>query len=370
MTKNTVVVASVSARPYVQSLSEAGYQVIAIDCFKDVEIQCIAKQSYYLTLNNGGFDGVGLERILRQIDWQSVMGFVYGSGFDAAPDLLDLVATYTVILGNTSEVCKKLKSAPSFFDLMRSLGIVFPAVCYQALTDAHDWLEKRIDGAGGVHIHAASVGITPKQNFYYQKRCDGIPVSVLFLADGKRAKIVGFNRLYIDGDAHTPYRFGGAVSNIVLPSIVQKKFAAYVGAITQAVGLRGLNSLDAILLDDELYVLEINPRLSATIALYQPFSTDRQQSVLAWHIAAAQGNMPEVSVFPHAMAQRIIYAIEDVDIDANIEWPAWVSDIPATGSNIKIGAPICSVTASADSSEAAEALVTARSESLRQLVNK
>ena len=358
MSKNTILVASVCARPYVISLLQAGYQVFAIDAFKDYEIQELTKYCYQVKLNDGGFDGLAFKSILSQIDWSEVIGFVYGSGFESAPELLNEVARYTKVLGNQASVCQRVKSIPIFFELLSDLNLAYPTVSYQALQDNHAWLEKSITGSGGLHIQMANAHVAPKTGCYYQQWQAGESVSVLFLADGKSAQLIGFNQQFVAASKAQPYRFGGAVSHLSLVKELQQQLLNAISCVTQALGLIGLNSLDVIVDHEKVYVLEINPRLSATIALYE--ASHPKQSLLAWHIAACNGDMPPVEVAKHSMACAILYAEQRTQISANFIWPAWVVDIPEAGVVIEVDAPICTVTAMDKHHDAANELLKNR----------
>ncbi len=358
MATSTIVVASVNARPYVQSLVRAGYDVIAIDIFKDYEIQLLAKQSYQVTLYNGAVNAVSFKSVLAQIDWQYVDGFVYGSGFEAVPELLDLVKSYTQLLGNTVQAVGSLKRLPNYFELLQQCQISYPAIQVSKLADASGWIEKQIAGSGGMHIRLAKQGQLPQKNGYFQQQMTGEPISVLFLADGNNTQLIGFNKQYLAPNDEFPYRYGGAVSNVLLPQKVQEILIKVMQTLTNRLGLRGLNSLDAIFEHENVWVLEVNPRLSATVGLYEAKS--QHESLLAWHIASCHGQMPEISLKSQSKATAILYAEQALHIAEDFVWPDWVSDIPVKGSKIALDAPVCSVLAEARTALLAEDLLKER----------
>lgn len=358
MPKTKVVIASVCARPYVVSLRQAGYEVIAIDVFKDIEIQKLTNDCYQVKLSNDGFDELAFKAVLNQIDWSEVIGFVYGSGFESVPELLNEVARYTQLLGNQASVCQQVKSIPTFFDELASLNLAYPIVSYQAIQNKQTWLEKSITGSGGVHIQMANAHVAPNAGCYYQQWQAGESISVLFLADGKNAQLIGFNQQFLAASEAQPYRFGGAVSHVSLANEVQQQLLHAISCITQAFGLVGLNSLDVIVDHKKVYVLEINPRLSATIALYE--ARQPKQSLVAWHIAACYGDMPPVELAQHSMACAVLYADQRMRVSTDFAWPAWVVDIPQAGEVIEVGAPICTIMAKGEHHVAAKGLLQHR----------
>jgi predicted ATP-grasp superfamily ATP-dependent carboligase len=137
----------------------------------------------------------------------------------------------------------------------------------------------------------------------------------------------------------------------------QQRIARLLDDLVQASGLVGLNGLDFILADETPFVLEINPRPTATIDLYD---ADVEGGLLALHLRACGGEMPEIPGARLARAHAIVYAGVALRVPVGIEWPEWCTDLPEGGSAIPVGAPVCSVHAQAATSAEAHELVLAR----------
>jgi predicted ATP-grasp superfamily ATP-dependent carboligase len=170
-----------------------------------------------------------------------------------------------------------------------------------------------------------------------------------------------------------PYRYGGAVSQIDLTASVQDQLLKAAQQLTAEFSLLGLNSLDAVLQDGVAYVLEINPRLSASVGLYE--TVDGEMSLLAMHVAACKQaqtyTLPSsVAVKSGSVAQAVIYSELPLSIPANFIWPDWVQDCPSPQSSIQMhaGEPICTVLASADKADAAKQLLAIRVKMLNNLL--
>ena len=204
---------------------------------------------------------------------------------------------------------------------------------------------------------------------YFQQYIEGRPVSLLFLAHGDAIEVIGFNELWLNPKVDQPFRYGGAVSNIELEQGIQQQLIDAATKLTYKLGLLGLNSLDAVINVDIAYVLEINPRLSATFDLYEADLFKR-------HVQAIKKQTVKASFISQkksAQAQAIVYAIEDTIIELSFHWPEWVTDIPVmkySAITIKSGEPICSVLASAKDAETAKQLVMARVKMLVWTFNK
>lgn len=362
-----LAIAATSARGYAQAAVSSGYEAVTLDAFADADTQRIARQAFKLRTHGQGVDAEDFKRILAQINLDDVDGFLYGSLFDAQPDLLSWVAARVPLIGNAPAVLEQAKGF-GFFKLLDVLNITHPEVRLDVPEDAAGWLSKKLGGSGGIHIKSANLAKAGgySQKTYYQKKMAGKPVSMLFVADGKMAQSIGFNQQFVAPFADTPFRFAGAVGGIDLPAQAQQQFCHAAQQLTAAMGLRGINSLDAILDGEALWILELNPRLSATFHLYPNLFTA--------HMQGCTGDLTGFSLQQApAKAQLILYADGAVEIPIDFAWPDWVADIPSVADkvcSVKIAhnGPICTVLAEAESAGSAHALVLQRAQKLREMI--
>jgi len=364
-----VIIAAVSARPYVQAARAAGYDVIAIDAFADVDTQSAAVEAYSVPYGQNGFDAARFAACLDSIDCSDVVGLAYASGFDGAAELLETIGRKVPLIGNSPKVVRNLKRPLQFFTLLGVLRVPYPEVSFKPLENASGWLYKQCGGSGGVHIRKAlplsSIG--PQAGYYFQREVAGVPVSLLFAADGMQIKVVGFNRQWVSPSPAMPYRYGGAVSHADLPETVRQQLIYAAQQLTLAVGLRGLNSVDAIMDGDQVMVLEINPRLSATFDLYQTADCN----LFDLHLRACARDISDWPPIPkRAKAHYIVYAPCNLELPDSAEWPDWVADIPPPGSVVGVDSPLCTLFAEADSAEAAQQLVMLRAQALLSLIGQ
>lgn len=303
-----------------------------------------------------GESGFDADDLLAHLELLPPSPVLYGSGFEQQPELLGKIAVRHQLIGNSPEIVARIKNPSSFFDLLGMLQISYPATRLTPPDDKTGWLIKRSGGAGGTHIRREGVSASGE---YYQQEITGESVSVLFLADGKSARIVGFNQQWLAPESGLPFCYGGAVSRASVPPEAKAGMNLALQAIVEHTGLRGLNSMDCMLIGNMFFVLEINPRLSASFGLYDgPW-------LLREHLQACEGHLwfGDVPEFP-AQAHKIIFAPADFIIPSNMSWPTWVSDIPEAGSIIKAGQPVCSVLASAADAASARKTVFARGQQL------
>ena len=107
--KQTIIIAAISSRAYVQAAFAAGFDVIAIDAFADVDTQAQCKQVFQLAVKNGQFDAQQLIATLNKIDLNHCLnlclGLCFGAGFEAQPDLLSAICERIPLLGNALTNC-------------------------------------------------------------------------------------------------------------------------------------------------------------------------------------------------------------------------------------------------------------------------
>ena len=375
--KQTIIIVAISSRAYVQAALEAGFDVIAINAFADVDTQAKCKQLFQVDVQNGQFDAQQLIATLNKIDLSHCLdlclGLCFGAGFEAQPDLLARISERIPLLGNTTQTVAACKNPQLLAEFCANNHIAIPVIQFTRPINTSGWLQKYIGGSGGAHIKpvlpmdksALSLEILNNHVVYYQKVQAGIPYSCLFLAHQKNSLVIGFNEQWCTPssipNSFLPYRFGGAVSHAELNEQVKKSISECVSKATVFFGLNGMNSCDFLLHDNAIYLLEINPRLSATMGLY----TCKKGNLLTAHVQACEGNLlrwPVVEKQAHAM--QIVYANNIAYVPVDMDWPDWVSDIPQPNSEIPAGAPICTVVADARTAKLAKQKVLQRAASL------
>lgn len=303
---------------------------------------------------------------------------MYGSGFEAQPELLERLSARLPLIGNAAHVVGSLKSPASFFAALQQLGIRHPKVCSMLPDgDADAYLVKFAGGCGGTHISPACAGQQLMDSHYYQQKLSGRAVSLLFLADGHDIELVGFNEQWLNPSAKCPYRYGGAAGHAALAQDTGQQLVDAARKLTDAFGLLGLNSLDGIVEDDgagteSVSVLELNPRLSATVDLY----ADTDVSWVGRHIQVCRREAGlEQAAVPQAPRQSkahgIVYAVHDINLPSTVSWPAWVADMPGFDAGtkaVRAGEPVCSVFAYADSADEAKKMAQHRVELIQNLL--
>lgn len=349
-----------SGRALAASAARAGYDCDVIDAFADTDTRVSARRVW----SADSFDIPTLTPLLEDW-WRSSHGtasppslILPGSGFEAKPAVLSWLDRYGTVAGNTAAVVSRFKDPAQFFPLLDRFGIAHPHVSLLPVTMAGDWLSKPIGGEGGVGIRPWSPDEPLPAGRYLQQRGSGQAVSVVFLADGRRVRVIGFNRCLTMGQLNgdpADYRFAGAVT-WQAPARLQTLAAEALHKLVRATGLRGLGGMDVLWQDDTMSVLEVNPRPPASFELHEA-AHENGGSLVAAHLSACAGVLSERLLAAAVRQQgvsgkQVVYCDEPVYIPAGFPWPAWTADRPAAGSRLEANTPLCTIRARAETNAA------------------
>ncbi len=357
-----LIVAS-SGRALAASAARRGLPVVVLDLYNDLDTRGLSLASRAVAGRSGRFDSRRLLAAAAELcPVQRCAGLICGSGFEARTGLLKKLAEGRTLFGNRPDTVALVKDPARFFALLDRLRIAHPAVTLEPPRDPDGWLVKRAGAAGGSHVRHAGKRHRARAHRYFQRLSSGRVLSVLFAADGARARVIGFNEQWTAGVPWcAPYCYGGAVTCTDLPQGIATTIAQALDRLVAATGLVGVNGLDFILDGDRLFVLEVNPRPTATIDLYD---ADVEAGVVALHLRACRGDLPAAPALSRTRAHAIVYAATALRVPASVSWPSWCTDLPEAGSLIPVGAPVCSVHCEAGTARQARRLLQARREQI------
>jgi predicted ATP-grasp superfamily ATP-dependent carboligase len=358
------LIAAISGRALAASARRGRFRPVVLDCFADRDTRALAGTWRAVpAANTLQFDRRALLEAANALAPGAPL--LPGSGFEGRPALLARLAAGRELLGNPPEVVRAVKDPWRLFPQFDALGIPHPEVRQDLPAEPGGWLVKRAGGAGGTHIRAAGAG-PRRAGDYFQRLEPGLPMSALFLADGRRALILGFNQQWAGaGRAGLPYLFGGAVSRVSLPGRLARHIAGRVDALVAATGLVGLNGLDFLLEGERWSALEINPRPTATMELYD---ADYELGLVHQHIEAARRALPRVARPGPSRAQLVLHARSAWQVEPTFDFPAWCCDIPNPHTAIRPGDPVCTVLAEGAYPVEARNLVEERGRQLERMI--
>jgi len=339
----TILIVAASGRMLAQAAKKAGIKPLVIDLFADLDTQNYVEDFRQVK----SLAEQDLESAVDYfVEHYAVVHVIYGSGFECYPESLRYLNSRLIMLGNELDVFASQLDKQAFFSSLGQLNIPYPEVVFRAPDCAEGWLIKPMQGQGGIGIKHYHFDNEVKTPVYWQRFQAGTPHSVLFLADGQQVQIIGFNTQWpVRLSEIQEFVFSGLINNADLPDERKEEITDWLKQIVPLFKLKGLNSLDFIHADDCNYVLEINPRPSASMQLYD-------QDLLRRHIQACVGatsvaqspEMGRIKPSPQS-GYQVVYAEHDLIIPDQFEWPDWCMDLPKSGDMCRTGQPICSIIA-------------------------
>ncbi|KKM08940.1 hypothetical protein SY88_20980 [Clostridiales bacterium PH28_bin88] len=346
-----------TARALAEAAAAAGYDAVSLDYFGDYDLQRLIP-AYSLRRDWGtGYSAENLWRASERLNWEAA---VYASDLENHPPVVARLAGKGRLLGNgPGELAvrdrRRLQAA-----LGRG-GILFPRSTSRLPESGGDrWLVKPEKSGGGRGVAFWQPGQPVPPGAYWQRFIPGTPVSAAFVANGAECVVLGVTEQFSGGEEKGGFAYRGNVVPFLPPEKAERaallaavrRFAAF---LTREFGLKGLNGMDLIYHEQRLYLLEVNPRYSASMELlaraYRPH-------LFRDHVdACLTGRLPrfyleEYWEHPPFYGKRVVYARcrVRVPVRREAEWRrAGVRDIPRGGERIPPGSPVCTVLAAADS---------------------
>jgi predicted ATP-grasp superfamily ATP-dependent carboligase len=340
--------------------ANAGYRPQVFDLFGDTDTFSAAAAVHVVDALPGlQFDPDAVMAAVRAISVEhGDMPLVWGAGLEQQPNLLYVLQQYFEVAGCSAETLFKIVDPYAFGRALDTLEIPHPRVRSRHPGNGGRWLVKTMGGCGGAHVREADNTIHHGQREYLQGFEDGASMSVVFIADQEGVQVLGFlEHLSLQPDPGSPFRYGGAVVSPRLKAGVRERVGDHARRLGAYFQLKGLCGVDFVLgADDEVTIVELNPRPTATSALL----TSPGQTFAAHMAACLHGRRLYSKISCDSGAHAVVYAHIPAVVADDIQWPAWVADRPRAGTSFNIGDPLCSISAVANTPAAARRLLEKR----------
>jgi len=338
-----VLIFAQSGRYLAQSATQAGYRVWVADCFGDQDTLAIAERWQPIP-DISTSSSEQILTVLSQLSGGEECTLICGSGIESVYSMLNYLPSHIQLIGNAAKTIHTIKTPPLFFNMLAKLGVAYPETLFKLpVSNQENYIAKSSSGIGGTHIKTTKNAL-PLDHDYFQRLVIGLSGSALFSANGEKAELISINKQYLNPSNQSPFRLG----SIETPWNIERKYQfqlnTTINKITKEVGLLGLNSIDFILSqENELLILEINPRPSASMEL-SPIP------LFQHHIDSSLGQPSTLNIthIKTLSSLRTVYAQKNVSVPSTMKWPATCHDLPNVGTVIKQGSPICTTHVKAD----------------------
>ncbi len=272
--------------------------------------------------------------------------------------------------GNDASVIAKARAPVVVEELLRVNGIPCPQVCLSPpdLNLGKQWLVKPVHSAGGTGIRVwrgVQNAARSNKQVYFQEYVEGQSCAAVYLGDGQSARLLGVTRQLVGEHwSHAgPFQYCGSIGPLALGNLTHQKFERMGTVLARGCGLRGLFGVDCILCEDVPWLMEINPRYTASVEVLE-YATGLP--ALGLHRQIFDSGAPTPS-FPARILPRkiigkaILFAKAPLVFPLQGPWSRALSspvpisempsyaDIPQAGQPIETGRPILTFFSRADS---------------------
>ena len=330
-----VLVIGYSTRYIACSGKRAGYDMYSIDHFDDIDLRRCS--DVFLLGEN-----IPSEKEIQdyiddlKIEFDAI---ILGSGVERAK-------LSGLILNNKNEVMWHVTDKSWLSDKLKRLNILHPKT-YKSISDISNntrfpLIAKPIFGAGGIeNFLITNEGELPKKDSYiFQEYISGIPASVSLISSKYEAVAIAVNEQLIGKrwlGQKCPFGYCGNITPF--KTKFEKTMCEIAKNLILELGLIGSNGVDFIVTDDEVYVIEINPRFQSTLDTVE---LSCGINIFDAHVRAFEGDLGDLvdKKEPKRFSSKaILYAENEFvlkkDLDKN-----GIVDISPIGRVIPEGDPI------------------------------
>lgn len=336
--KPLLLIAAQSGRFLAQIAHRAGYPVRVADQFADTDTLAVAEQHLLLADFEMLSEQRFLDAVISLAAGQSAV-LIIGTGLERFFNCLEQLPANIQSANNLCQSLRRCVTPRDWFTLLSELAIAYPQSQFSQPANPEHYLLKSSRRWGGGHIQRAGQATT--EGDYYQQHIQGRSGSVLFIADGQKARLISLNQQFCRAPLQQDFRLQAITNRLTSTENSKAQLADICQKLTVALALRGFQSLDFIVdADGEIRILELNARPGASL---QCLPAD--WPLLNWHLDACQGRLPPVEDWPAATARFWYGAFADtgLTIPAAFNWPVYACDLPAAGTHIVRNQIICSL---------------------------
>lgn len=350
----TLAVVGASTRACAMSALRAGYQVIAADLFADADLQQVCTA----TRIAGYPDALA--------DWLAAAdcdAWLYTGALENHPELISRMAKLRPLLGNGGAALRAVRSPLILEPVLRDAGLSFPETLDAAARLPLDssWLCKTYRGAGGSGVWllngAEALQRAEREQAVYQRFVGGVSAAAVLVCSNEGGQVFGVTRQLV-GDARAgakPWHYAGSLGPLPVGKEIDSQLKKLSDLLSQRFQLRGLVGVDLVIANNLAWVLEINPRYSASVEVIERITG---KSAMAEHVAACRGKAAAKAAAdsPSAAACGKVVLFAKYDVTISPAFHRWalaqasvdleqcrLADIPEAGQRLSIGQPVLTV---------------------------
>ena len=323
-----------------QSVKKLNKRVINIDSFNDTDL--IGEN--FINSDQRGYVNQDVLLVLEKLNLRKNDTLIIVSGeYDSDKDYYNALSEFGYIVGNKQSTIQEIYNHEKLFSKLSKNNIKFPKkISDDEAKKSKNFLNKNFYSSGGLGIQKNTIQKQIKKTDFYQAYIEGDVFSIIFISNkNKKFSIVGVNQIFSKNTNLSDFTFSGARSNVLLDQKYIKSLERMINFFVSEYGLIGINGIDFIIKDD-VYFLEINPRLTQTCFMYDDLFFN---GFIEAHIKACIKNSISFNLKNrvYSYAFETIFAKNSFKFNLNVDSFNFLMNIPRKNTFIEVGHPICTI---------------------------
>jgi predicted ATP-grasp superfamily ATP-dependent carboligase len=266
-----LLILGASARAAAFSALRAGYTPLAIDRYGDVDLaaQCVARRC----------EKYPSDLPLLARDFPSA-AWMYTGAIENHAALVDKIGRLRDLYGNPGRILRAVRCPLLVADALQMEGLPCLNVSMSAPSIGRcRWVQKPLKSGGGTRVRFADEQTGPDEvgtsadpaGFYFQQYVRGTACSAVFVGTGHRSLLLGVTRQWV-GEQWTGaagFQYCGSVGPLAVREQTTEQIRRIGDCLARRFGLVGLFGVDAVLADGDVWVVEVNPRYTASVEVIE-----------------------------------------------------------------------------------------------------
>ena len=368
-TARSLLLCGASVRSLAESAIAACLRPLCVDFFEDEDLTKILGSGRGRVVGRiDTFDKI--PKLIRSV--RSSIPLLWAGGLENHSDLLREIGQQRAVIGADPAIVDTLRDPRILSHWLAEAAIGVPRLASEASADMDClWLKKSVHSSGGLGIGRPSHAdmrhrAESSRGTYLQEYIDGVPISAMFCSDsagvqlfGMSLQVIGWPSLGASG-----FLFCGNVGPVDPGQEVTRQVLEAARVIVEQSGLRGVFGIDFVLRYGHAWILEVNPRITASHMLYeqqQPgLITHAHLAALGWKSVKAKRSLEQETprslvTLSTVTARLILWAREDIRLSKSIGSEPGsklkIADCPQPGTVVSRSSPLCSIYLTGDDSE-------------------
>jgi predicted ATP-grasp superfamily ATP-dependent carboligase len=262
-----LIIVGASVRAAAASAIRAGYMPWCIDLFADADLQAMVADVHRCPFADYP------RRLPDFLSGAPAAPWMYTGALENHPRLVGEMAEISPLWGNGPDALRASRSPFNVQRILKERGLRVPALLKHSdeVPAGSCWLRKSLSGSAGQGISFADHDRQPSTHCYYQQFVAGDSMSAVFSRNGNEVSLIGVTEQLIGTPwlNAPPFRYAGNVGPIPVSESLRRDLQLAGEAIGSECNLRGLFGIDFILADARPWVVEVNPRYTASIEVLE-----------------------------------------------------------------------------------------------------